>query len=156
MRRNDREITDKADIERFISAEKILRVGFCDNGEVYIVPVNYGYTVDGGRYTFYFHGAKAGRKYKLAQECPSVGFEIDGGYELIRADGACGHSAKYQSVVGNGVLSLISDYTEKITAFDCIMRQAAGGTDWKYDKAVLDKTALFKIEVKTLSCKAKI
>ena len=48
MRRNDREITDEQEIERFIAKEKILRIGFCDNGEVYIVPVNYGYAFDNG------------------------------------------------------------------------------------------------------------
>lgn len=155
MRRNDREITDKAKIEHFISGEKILRVGFCDNGEVYIVPVNYGYTVDSGRYTFYFHGAKAGRKYELAKACPSVGFEIDGGYELIRAENACGHSAKYQSVIGNGTLSVINDVDEKRAAFSSIMKQATDRAEWEYDDAVLERTALFKIEVKTMSCKAK-
>ena len=155
MRRNDREITDKSEIEHFISGEKILRVGFCDNGEVYIVPVNYGYTVDSGRYTFYFHGAKAGRKYELAKACPSVGFEIDGSYELIRAENACGHSAKYQSVIGNGTLSVITDADEKRAAFSSIMKQATDRAEWEYDDAVLERTALFKIEVKTMSCKAK-
>ncbi len=155
MRRKDREITDKAEIEHFISGEKILRVGFCDNGEVYIVPVNYGYTVDSGRYTFYFHGAKAGRKYELAKACPSVGFEIDGSYELIRAENACGHSAKYQSVIGNGTLSVITETDEKRAAFSSIMKQATDRAEWEYDDAVLERTALFKIEVKTMSCKAK-
>ncbi len=66
MRRNDREITDETAVRQFISGEKILRVGFNDNGEVYIVPVNYGYSEADGRYTFYFHGAAAGRKYELS------------------------------------------------------------------------------------------
>ena len=107
MRRNDRKITDETAVRQFISGEKILRVGFNDNGEVYIVPVNYGYSEADGRYTFYFHGAAAGRKYELAHSAPSVGFEIDGRYELIGADTACGYSARFMSVIGTGVLSLI-------------------------------------------------
>ena len=83
MRRKDREITDKSSIEDFISKHQIIRIGLIDNGEVYIVPVNYGYTCSNGAYTFYFHGAKAGRKYELAKSNPSVGFEIDGEYKLI-------------------------------------------------------------------------
>ncbi len=155
MRRNDREITDKAEIKRFISAEKILRVGFCDNGEVYIVPVNYGYSVDGGRYTFYFHGAKAGRKYELVQACSSVGFEIDGRYELISADTGCGHSAKYCSIIGTGVLSLIDGNDEKKAALGYIMKQSTGRNEWTYDENVLERTAVFRLEVSTMSCKAK-
>lgn len=155
MRRNDREITDKAEIERFISGEKILRVGFCDNGEMYIVPVNYGYTVDDGRYTFYFHGAMAGRKYELAQARPTVGFEIDGCYELMTADTACGHSARYQSVIGTGDLSLIEGFDEKKAALEYVMKQTAGRTGLEYSEEVISRTAVFKIEVKTMSCKAK-
>ena len=46
MRRNDREITDNREIERFISDQQIMRVGMYDNGEVYIVPVNYGFKAE--------------------------------------------------------------------------------------------------------------
>lgn len=155
MRRNDREITDKAEIELFISAEKIIRIGFCDGGEIYIVPVNYGYSVDNEKYTFYFHGAPAGRKYELAQGCPSVGFEIDGRYELISADTGCGHSAKFCSVIGTGALSLIEGADEKKAALGYIMKQSTGRNEWEYDEKVLERTAVFKLEVKTMSCKAK-
>ena len=67
MRRNDREITDNNVIEAFISKEQIIRIAFCDNGDIYIVPVNYGYINENGNYSFYFHGAKAGRKYELSK-----------------------------------------------------------------------------------------
>ena len=66
MRRKDREITDKNRINEFIAKEQILRIAFYDEGDIYIVPVNYGYIYD-EQYTFYFHGAKAGRKYELAK-----------------------------------------------------------------------------------------
>ena len=66
MRRRDREVTDAEAIELFISKQQVIRIGFYDNGEVYIVPVNYGYELNNGGDTFYFHGAKAGRKSELA------------------------------------------------------------------------------------------
>ncbi|WP_294755012.1 pyridoxamine 5'-phosphate oxidase family protein [uncultured Ruminococcus sp.] len=155
MRRNDRKITDETAVRQFISGEKILRVGFNDNGEVYIVPVNYGYSEADGRYTFYFHGAAAGRKYELAHSVPSVGFEIDGRYELIGADTACGHSARFMSVIGTGVLSLIDGSDEKKAALEYVMKQAAGRTGLAYSDEVLSRTAVYKLEVKTMSCKAK-
>lgn len=155
MRRSDREITDMTLIEKFISAEKILRVGFSDNGEVYIVPVNYGYKQNNGKYTFYFHGAKAGRKYELTKASPLVGFEIDGGYCLQEADTACGHSAKYQSVIGTGRLSLIDNNEEKREAFERIMFQATGKTGWDYPDKAIDATAVYRLEADKISCKAK-
>ena len=36
-------------------------------------------------------------------------FEIDGAYELLEADAACDYSAKFQSVIGTGRLSIIED-----------------------------------------------
>ena len=56
MRRKDREITDKKRNNEFIAKEQILRIAFYDEGDIYIVPVNYGYLYD-EQYTFYFHGA---------------------------------------------------------------------------------------------------
>ena len=86
MRRSDREITDNSAIEAFIQKEQIIRIAFYDEGDIYIVPVNYGFCKEGDSYTFFFHGARAGRKYELAGASPKVGFEIDGRYELLEAD----------------------------------------------------------------------
>jgi hypothetical protein len=98
MRRAEREITDHAMIESFLAQEHILRVAFYDDGDIYIVPVNYGFTNIGHKYVFYFHGAKAGRKYELSLSNPAVGFEIDGNYQWIGGETACEYSAAYQSV----------------------------------------------------------
>ena len=84
-----------------------------------------------------------------------MGFEIDGRYELISADTACGHSAKFCSVIGTGVLSLIEGSEEKKAALEYVMKQSAGRTGLEYSEEVLSRTAVFKLEVKTMSCKAK-
>lgn len=43
MRRTDREITDAEKITQIIQTCHCCRLGFCDNGAVYIVPLNFGY-----------------------------------------------------------------------------------------------------------------
>ena len=156
MRRRDREVTDAEAIELFISKQQVIRIGFYDNGEVYIVPVNYGYELNNGVYTFYFHGAKAGRKYELAKSQPCVGFEIDGEYSLITADKACGHSARFQSVIGNGTLAIVDDEDEKLRGLNCLMTQLTGKRGHDYSKERLKAVAVFKLEAKQLSCKAKV
>lgn len=155
MRRNDREVSDKDEIVKFISEQQIIRVGFADDGEVYIVPVNYGFEVCGDNFVFYFHGAKAGRKFELAKKSPDVGFEIDGGYQLIPSENACGYSAHFKSVIGNGRLVLIEDNDEKIHALDRIMVQVSGKCGWEFSGKMLDGTAVFRLEVRSLTCKAK-
>lgn len=154
MRRKDREITDTKQITAFIAKEQILRVGFYDEGEIYIVPVNYGYTYD-EQYTFFFHGAKAGRKYELAKGKPSVGFEIDGNYRLLEGEEACEHSTTFQSIIGQGKLSLIDDKAEKIKGLNTIMKQTTSKEEWHYREEMLEEVAVFRLDVEKLSCKAK-
>lgn len=155
MRRNDREITDKTLIEKFIAKEQIIRIAFYDNGDLYIVPLNYGYTYENEKYVFYFHGAKAGRKYELSKASPNVGFEIDGAYELLEADAACDYSAKFQSVIGTGRLSIIEDDEEKIKGLNALMNHISGKAKGDYSKEMVDAVAVYRLEAEKLSCKAK-
>ena len=154
MRRKDREIIDKNRIEEFISRGQILRIAFYDEGDIYIVPVNYGYSV-GEQYTFYFHGAKAGRKYELAKSRPNVGFEIDGNYTLLESEMACEFSAAFYSVIGTGRLSLVEDNIEKVKGLNFIMKQTTSKEEWSYSDKMLEAVAVFRLVVNKLSCKAK-
>ncbi len=155
MRRKDREITDQTLIEQFVAKEQIIRIAFYDNGDIYIVPLNYGYVYENEKYIFYFHGAKAGRKYELCKATPIVGFEIDGAYELLEADVACDYSAKFQSVIGTGRLSIVEDNEEKIKGLNALMDHISGKSEWNYSKEMVDAVAVFRLEVEKLSCKAK-
>lgn len=155
MRRRDREITNPNTIENFIKKEQLLRIAFYDEGDIYIVPVNYGYSCKDNQYSFYFHGAKAGRKYELAQNSPIVGFEIDGKYELLENETACGFSAAFQSIIGTGKLRLLNTEDEKKAGLNAIMRQATQQTEWEYDDKTLEAVAVFRLDVQKFSCKMK-
>ncbi|MBR3825023.1 MAG: pyridoxamine 5'-phosphate oxidase family protein [Lachnospiraceae bacterium] len=155
MRRKDREITDANTIATFIAKEQILRIAFYDAGDIYIVPINYGYSYD-EQYTFYFHGAKDGRKYNLAKKQPTVGFEIDGNYTLLEGEMACDFSATFQSVVGTGTLSLVEDTKEKIKGLNAIMKQTTSKEQWDYSEEMLEAVAVFRLDVEKMSCKAKL
>lgn len=153
MRRNDREVTDPARISDVISRCACCRIGFNDNGEVYIVPLNFGYEAKDGAYVFYFHGAKEGRKIGLIQTSPRVGFEMDTNYALHEADVACGYSARFQSVIGSGVVSLVTEAEEKRRGLTLLMEHNAGKREWEFDERKLGAVAVFKLEVAELSCK---
>lgn len=155
MRRSDREISDKKEIERLIAQEQILRIAFYDDGDIYIVPVNYGYLYEDEQLSFYFHGACAGRKYGLSKANPVVGFEIDGNYKLLEGETACEYSAAFQSVTGTGVLQLLDGGEEKKIGLNALMRQLTGKDDWEYTEKMLEGAAVFKLEVQKISCKKK-
>ena len=107
------------------------------------------------KYSFYFHGAKAGRKFELSQFEPSVGFEIDGKYELLESEIACDFSATFQSVIGTGTIYLVDDKEEKIRGLDAIMKQTTQKAEWNYDDKMIETVAVFRLDVDKISCKAK-
>ena len=50
----------------------------------------------------YFHGADAGLKRELAESNPVIGFEIDNGGVMGRAEKACDYTEYYHSIIGSG------------------------------------------------------
>ena len=48
MRRKDREIIDPVHIQDIMQRCDVCRIGFNDEGEVYIVPLNFGYVNNDG------------------------------------------------------------------------------------------------------------
>lgn len=155
MRRKDREVTDSMKIKSIINRCTCCRIGFYDDGEVYIVPLDFGYEVKEGVYTFYFHGAKEGRKIDLIQKNPAAGFEMDTGYALDAAESACGYSACFQSVIGNGVVSIVPERREKKFGLSLLMEHNTGKRGWNFDEEMVDAVIVFKLEVTKMSCKER-
>lgn len=153
MRRGDRAVTDDAAIDAIIRSCHCCRLGFCDGGAPYIVPMSFGYEHQDGRRVFYFHSAKEGRKVSLAAAAPSVGFELDTGYALVPGDVACAYSARFQSVIGTGRIHLVEDAAEKQAGLRSMMEQLTQATDWAFSPAMVERVCVLKLEVETLSCK---
>lgn len=156
MRRKDREVTDPTKIADIISRCACCRIGFYDDGEVYIVPLNFGYETRDDTYIFYFHGANAGRKIDLIHKSPKVGFEMDTDfavYSLNKTGVACNYTARFQSVVGNGVVSIVSEAEEKKRGLSLLMEHNIGKREWYFDEKVVNAVTVFKLEVTEISCK---
>ena len=62
MRRKEREVVKSEEIAEVLDSCKVCRLGVQDEDGVYIVPLNYGYVMENGVLTLYFHGAKEGKK----------------------------------------------------------------------------------------------
>ena len=156
MRRKDREVTEEKRIDDIIESCQCCRVGLYDNGEIYIVPLDFGYENSLGKRTLYFHGAKSGRKAELIEKKPFAGFEMDVNHRLVKAEGACDHSSEFQSIIGSGRISVIEEESEKEKAMNIIMKKKTGMDNWEYDRRVLERTNLYKLEVEKISCKEHI
>lgn len=153
MRRKDREITDRNQIYKIMDNCPCCRLGFCDEGEVYIVPLNFGYHQVDQTMVLYFHSAKEGRKIHLINKAQSVGFEMDTHYKLKEGQTACSYSAGFQSIIGTGTISIIEDQQEKVKALQAIMCHVADKRDWQFTESALDAVCVFKVIVHKISCK---
>ena len=153
MRRKEREVTDRKKIREIILSCSCCRVGFYDDGEIYIVPLDFGYSEDDEKGVFYFHGAKEGRKFDLIQKSDAVGFELDVNHKLIDGKTACQYTSQYQSVVGTGRMNLVEEEHSKIKALQSIMCHSTGRSDWDFSPRTREKVAVFQLQVEKLSCK---
>lgn len=153
MRRQDRAVTDPEKINSIINACSCCRLGFCDGGKAYIVPLSFGHAVEGGKHVFYFHGAHEGRKIDLIRETGWAGFEMDTGYRIKAADRACGYTAAFQSIIGGGRVSFVEGLEEKRQALDCIMAHNSGKAGWEFPEDAVNATCVYRLEVEELSCK---
>ena len=128
MRRQDRAVTAPEKIRAVINACEVCRLGLQDGRGVYVVPVNFGHTVEGGRHVFYFHGAAEGRKVDLVRRNGWAGFELDTGYRLQGAE-------------------------EKRRGLAAIMHQATCCGDWTFPDAAVDAVCVLRLDAEELSCK---
>lgn len=102
MRRKDREITGRENIEPILQACKVCRVAMTGpDGWPYVIPMNFGYTWDEDGLTLYFHGGVKGKKIDSLKADPRICFELDCEEGLTgEGDLACRYSYAFSSIVG--------------------------------------------------------
>ena len=149
MRRSDREISDRALIDGLIRRSQVCRLALSDDGQPYVVPMNFGY--DG---TFlYFHSAPLGRKIDILQKNSLVAFEFDEVQGISAAELPCNWSTKYRSVVGTGTAEVLSTSEQRRHALQRIMQQY--GADYvSFPEDALARVFVFRVRISELSGKA--
>ena len=149
MHRNEREITDRKDIDDIIRRCRVCHLAMCDDGQPYIIPLNFGYD---GRF-LYFHTAPEGRKIDIIKRNNRVGFEFDILNDIVTAEQACKWGAKYESVMGSGTAEIVDDLEAKKEALEWIMRQYGNGA-WDFKEEILKKTLVLRVRILEISGKA--
>lgn len=148
MRRKDREITDRAEMDAIINATHLMHLALVDGNMPFLVPVFYAY--DGT--SLYFHSAQAGTKIEIIRRNNNVCFEISVDHGFIDSDEACDFEARHRTVIGVGKALFVDDETEKIKALDRIVAHFSKNT-FTYPKTNLDRTAVIRIEIDSIKGK---
>lgn len=149
MRRADREIADRADIDRVLREAEVLRLAFARGDEPYIVPVSFGY--DGE--SLYVHTALEGLKLDFVASNPRVCFECERFVRLRTHPGLpCRWSFDFESVIGHGRMFEIECEAEGRRALGEILRHY-GHSGEGLERMSLAGTRVWRIEIESLSGK---
>ena len=151
MRRKDREVTDPVRIREIIARCDCCRLGLCDGERAYVVPLDFGFAEEDGRYTFYFHGAKEGRKMDLLRRNRWASFEMDCGHEWVVGEKAQETTSRFQCVMGGGPVTFLETEEEKRAGLTAILAHVTGRDQWDIGGAA--NTQVFRLDVEELSCK---
>ena len=113
MTRREQQITDINKIIEILEKSKVVHVVMIDGDEPYVVPMNYGYTLEDSKLTLYLHGAKRGRKIDVLRANPKVFFEMCCDITPFEGEVACKYGITYASIMGRGLATLVEDVEEK-------------------------------------------
>ena len=155
MRRADREITDPREVAAVLRRQEVARVAFSDHGQPYVVPLFFVLAEVDREAVLYFHCADAGRKLEILQENDRVAFEVDGDVCLLSGKDPCDWSATFESVVGTGRMSVVSDPDERVRGLDLLMHRYGIREKPVYRPEVLACTVVLKLSVMTMTGKRK-
>ena len=126
LTKRENRVTDPTEIIRILDTAKVLHLGLSVNDEPYVVPMNYGYTMEEGRLVLYLHSALRGKKLDMIRANPKVFFELE--TDLVPFEGkvACQYGLAYSSVMGRGTARIVEDVEEKKKAMSILMKTQTG------------------------------
>jgi len=149
MRRLDKQITNPEILNKILNESHICRLGLVENGEAYIVPVNFAHA-DG---VIYIHSALNGRKMNIIRTNNRVSFEMELDYSIITSEAPCGWTEKYRSIMGKGFIEIDNDLASKKHGLDLIMRKYGANMELNYDKKILARMTILKLTIESFTGK---
>ena len=152
--KREREVTDQTAILEILEKSKVVNIAMIDGDEPYLVPMNYGYTMEEGKLTLYVHGATMGRKLDVLRANPKVFIELD--CDRMPFDGkvACQYGMVYSSVMGKGKAVILEDPKEKMDALTILMKTQTG-KDFEFNERLVSIVSVIRIDVEEYTAKAR-
>lgn len=150
--KREREVTDPKQIQYILDTAKVLHLGMVDGDESYVVPLNYGYTMEDGNLTFYLHGATAGRKLDVMRKNPKVFFCLECDVTPFEGKLPCQYGTVYSSVMGRGVAEILKDPADKMAAMTILMKSQTG-KDFTFTEKLVSIVTVIRIRVSDYTAK---
>ena len=154
MTKRERQVTDREEILKILDKCKILHLGLVDGDEPYVVPMNYGYVMEGEQLTLYMHGATKGYKLDLMRKNPKVFFEMECDVQGFEGEIACQYGTVYQSIMGRGKATIIEEPQEKIETMKLFMKSQTG-RDFEFSEKMVSAVVMIRIDVSEYPAKRR-
>jgi uncharacterized protein len=152
MRRTDREIHSREEIDGIIHGSDVCRIAMAMDNMPYIVPVSFGY--DGE--SIYLHTAREGKKINHFKNSNDICFEFERNATLCRApDSACKWTFSYESVIGFGKIFELESPERRAIGLNKIMSHYSG-KEWVFGEDQLRNIRVWKIEIASMTGKRSI
>ncbi len=148
LRRKDREMRDRAEIDAVLNAAKVLHLALADAGQPFVVPLFYAY--DGA--ALFFHSARTGTKIALLRKNPRVCFCVTLDHGVIEAEAPCDFEAQHRTVIGFGHAVLLEDAADKRRALDRIVARFTPRR-FEYPAGNLAATEAVRIDIESMTGK---
>ena len=152
MTKREFKITDEAQIRGILDTAKVLRLGLAVDNEPHIIPLNYGYTMEEGKLTFYLHSAVKGNKLELMGKNPNVCFELDCDYRPFEGVLPCQYGLGYSAVSGRGRVTIVEDVQEKMDAMSILMKTQTG-KDFTFNERLVSIVSVIRLDVSEYTAK---
>ncbi len=152
MTKRELQVTDLNAIQAILDTAKVVRLGLAVDNEPYVVPMNYGYTMEGEKLTLYLHSALRGKKLDMIRSNPRVFFELDCDLNPFEGEKPCQYGLSYSSVMGRGEAVLVEDVQEKIKAMSVLMKTQTG-REFSFDEKLVGIVAVIRIDVSEYTAK---
>ena len=153
MRRSDREIKSTDELIGIIGRCRVCRIGLSLGDIPYVVPMNFGYEYGNQALALYLHCAREGKKLDIIRRNPNAFFEMDCSHKLVDAASACDMTMEYESVMGAGVISLITDPEEKTHGLALLVHRYSPEKHVAFQARELERVEVLKLAVSELSGK---
>ena len=152
MTKRERQVTDPQQILRILDTAKVLHLGLAVDNEPYVVPMNYGYTMEDGKLTLYLHSAVRGKKLDMIQANPKVFFSIDCDRMPFEGRVPCQYGLVYSSIMGRGTATIVEDVEQKKRAMSILMKTQTG-KDFTFEDRLVSIVAVVRIDVAEYTAK---
>ncbi len=152
MTKRELQITDENQIRAILDTAKVLHLGLAVNNEPYVVPMNYGYTVEEGKLVLYLHSAMRGKKLDMIRANPNVFFELDCDLTPFAGEKPCQYGLSYSSIMGRGKAQIVEDVEEKMQAMTVLMKTQTQ-KDFSFNESLVSIVAVIRIDVAEYTAK---